>query len=338
MTRNFNVDERLIERLLCHQDRDTQETSPGDHVDEESLAMFADGALDESERAQVTTHLADCPQCRQAVSLMLSLSEQMVAQARPPHTLPLVHNRILWAAAAASVLVVAGLVLWSPPGGLQVAERRTYGEVSDLLRRGQFDSARDALREAADEGIHSDRIQSLQAQAILEIRGTIALESTGRLTDFGFEIGGIAARSTTPAESLRKRKEAYQLLVDAGGIEARLNRGYVLLALDQPDKALDEFSELTSIHADQPLPYLGKGLAQYILENYAAAESAFKEVLRLAPDNPAATINLAMTLEEQGKLEEAVVAWEKLPLESFPESTQADIRRNIKELRTQLNR
>jgi tetratricopeptide (TPR) repeat protein len=214
-----------------------------------------------------------------------------------------------------------------------------YAEARGLLEEGSFAAAEHALQQAAERGERSDRLRSLRAQAVLEIPSPIALASAGRLTDFDFQIGGIAARSAVPAEAQRKREAAYKLLdeTESAELEVRLNLGHVLLLLDRPDDALAEFQDLTARHPDEPLAWLGKGIAHFMAEDYEAAESAFQACLERDEQNTAAKINLAITLEEQGELEEALSLWESLPEDSLSEAERQSIAAEIEELRKHLN-
>jgi tetratricopeptide (TPR) repeat protein len=337
MNADDRLDERLLEPLLREVDA-AQDEGPGEHPDEETLAMFAEGTLEEAPRAEVVRHLAECPQCRRAAGWLLSVSSRGAEVVRRPRLWQPAPRGVVWLAAAAALLLMVGLLWWLPEGGVRVAENRVYSRASRLLGQRQFDAVRQSLREAAEQGIESDRLRSLEAQAVLEIDHPIGLAAAGQLSDFGFEIGGVAPRSAAPAEEQQKRQTALAVLrgTDSAEPEIQLNRGHVLLLLDQPEEALAEFRELTARHPDRPLAWLGRGIAQFMLEDFESAEESFRQCLRQDPEHTAAKINLAMTLEEQGKLEEALALWESLPKTALSPDERQQIDAEIRELRKHL--
>jgi tetratricopeptide (TPR) repeat protein len=149
---------------------------------------------------------------------------------------------------------------------------------------------------------------------VRRIPALLALASAGRLTDFGFEIGGATARGASQGQSSRLAEQALKVLSrsDSNDDAVALNRGHAFLSLQQPREGLAEFQRVIDRSPNSPLAWLGQGLARYALNEYPAAEEAFRACLRLDPDLSAARINLAMTLAEEGKIDEALSSWEDI--------------------------
>jgi hypothetical protein len=288
MANDSELDERLIRPILDAADRQVSERAPGDHPDEETLALFAQGALAGSERTALVRHLADCAECRQTASLVLRLSGSELAEAE--RVLPFRDAR-RWVPRTA--LAVAAAVLLAVVGLMWVQDGRRPAE-------------------------------------------PIALAYAGRLTDFGFEIGGVAARDAGRPGAGIAALRAQEVLNRTSGrsdLGAELNRGHALLMLGRAEEALAEFRRATRRALGEPLAWLGQGLAAFVLNDFAAAESAFRESLRLDPQSAAARLNLAMTLEELGKLDQAVTEWERLLAQPLPEAEARAVRSEIEELR-----
>jgi tetratricopeptide (TPR) repeat protein len=339
--------DRLVARLLREIDRAAGEGSPNidRHPDEETLALFALGELRGPERDELVRHLSECAACRQAASSVLTWSELAESVTHPS----LERSGSLWrprramawaglAAAACLLLAFATLIRLDVPGRPGMAtEGEAHAQATDLLQRGRFNEARAVVAEAVRHGIESDRLSSIEAQALRGIPGTIALAYAGRLTDFGFEIGGVTARSTAQGHPAGRAEEALGVLSRSGSEDdtIALNRGHALLSLQRPREALAEFQRVAGHTPGSALARLGEGLALFALADYSAAEDAFRACLRLDPEQGAARINLAMTLAEEGKTDEALAAWEEVLARSreLTDEERRAIRREVEELR-----
>src|SRR5262245_58372710 len=86
MTRCDEPGDRLVLPVLRAADLDdaTGAGPRGAHPDEETLALFTQGALAGPERDAAVAHLAACPECRQTVSLVLSLPAGATSPADAP--------------------------------------------------------------------------------------------------------------------------------------------------------------------------------------------------------------------------------------------------------------
>jgi tetratricopeptide (TPR) repeat protein len=163
----------------------------------------------------------------------------------------------------------------------------------------------------------------------------IALAWAGRLPDLGYEIGGAVARGPTTSGDTGGARRAYELLARASGNGATilLNRGHALLSLGRPADALADFKAAADHSPGEPLTWLGMGLAQFSLDHFTDAERSFRQCLSLDPNNVAARMNLAMTLEEAGRTAGAIEAWEQLLSSPLPEPGRETVRHHLDELR-----
>ncbi len=341
--------DRLVTRLLGQIDRaDGAEIQPFDrHPDEETLALFALGELREPERTALVRHLSECVACRHTAGALMTwteIADSVSAQTlERPRTDRRLRRLVGWIslAAAASVLLAVGLLIRFSDRGqigpIVTSESGVFARAEALIEKRQFDEARSVVAEASRRGITSDRLRALESQALRRIPTTLALAYAGRLTDFGFEIGGATARSAGSHPAADRAQQALKLLAGSGSDDAAvaLNRGHALLTLQRPREALAEFRRVSDASSEAPLARLGEGLAQFASADYAAAERAFRACLRLDPNQSAARINLAMTLGEEGKIEEALAVWEQVrahPRELSNEDRRA-IQREVEELR-----
>ena len=261
-------------------------------------------------REELLRHLDRCDSCRRVASLLMSLppgeEEQTVGA---PQSVQWSWRQIASLAIAACLLVTVGL-LFFPRGTSEVA---AYEESLRLLKSGRFTEAHDLVALAAEQGIESDRLRNLDAQALRKMPDPNALAYAGRLTDFGFDVTGAIARDPA-AEAGGEVEKAAAVLRAAGSTspEVILNRGHVLLAQDRPDEALSEFETACRSAPQNPLAWLGRGLANYMLDKMTEAEADFRHAIGLDPENIAARVNLAVMLGATGKTAEALKAWQSL--------------------------
>lgn len=329
-----HLDERLLAPLLRAVDRAAESEMPAEHPDEEMLALFAAGALAGAEREHLVRHLDLCPHCRQAASLLLTLPDEAPPAAGFRTNFWKTRPAGLWLALAATLLLAAGAFLLMPGRDPKTAEGRAYDEAGRALAVGDFDRVRRVVDEAARRGIDSGRLRSLEAQSLRKMPHALALAYAGKLGDFGYEIGGAVARDPSAQSLAHGLKPAGQLLARAGNndLEVLLNRGHLLLSQGRPREALAEFQAAKRLSPQDSLVWLGQGLAQYMLEDYAAASKSFRECLRLDPDSLPSRINLAMALEEQGEYTDALKAWQAVPMERLSPAEREQVEHAIEEL------
>lgn len=90
------------------------------HPDANLLSAFSENSLEKRERAEVMEHLAGCPQCRDVLALQALAATQVGEEGSPSKTPShargwLSRTELRWAAVAASLAVVAAIVLLRPP-------------------------------------------------------------------------------------------------------------------------------------------------------------------------------------------------------------------------------
>lgn len=122
-----------------------------DHLDADELNAFAEGALPVATRSRYVSHLADCDDCRRAVTELAAASrrvEKTVVPAPVPATpeswwkkigLRFAPTRLRYAAFAAVLIAVAGIAfaVWrkthEPPPVLVAQNKQTAGEAAHTM-------------------------------------------------------------------------------------------------------------------------------------------------------------------------------------------------------------
>ena len=218
--------------------------------------------------------------------------------------------------------MAVGIAILSPGGGRQLADARFYDQAKEQLEHGQFDQAEETLSAAEKDGVQSDRLLSLNSQAERHLPAAVALSVAGRLTQFGYDTSGTMTKEFEPLPISQGAEKALDVLDSARQqeLEAMLNRGHALLSLGQAKPALAEFDRAAKLDPKNAFAWLGRGMAGFMLDDYAAAEHDFRAALQLDPNSIAAQINLAMTLVEQGRKGDAIEIWQKLLKQSLSDS------------------
>ena len=346
MTPNVHDDE-LLRRILLQTDQ-ASETDVEDHLDDDTLALFVEGALEEPQRTLVIGHLADCDECRRIVACLLH--DESVEEAQDFKSYPLVasenftktssplKSRPLAIISAATVLMATGFwfAIVANTGGKSQLARQTYRHAETLLASSDFDQTIQVIQAARRRGATSDQLLSLQSQAVRHLPGTLALGLAGRLTDFGYDVDGTVARGTSSQTGL---SDARQLLESGRNneVELLLNRGHLLLSAGDSLGAVSDFRRVIDQAPDNIWGHLGLGLAQFIAEDFSAAQGEFEHCLKLDPGNVSARINLAMTLQELDKTDEAVRMWQSLLGEKLTTRDRELVERAMAELRPHKN-
>ncbi|MFN0196591.1 MAG: zf-HC2 domain-containing protein [Planctomycetaceae bacterium] len=318
--------------LLRHVLQRTEQTSAVsmNHPDEETLALFAAGGLTKSEHESLVNHLAQCPDCRIVVANLL-IDSQEISSPRAHTANTLTHaglikenspRRRMYAIAtvAATLLIAVGLWLRNgPPGSDPQMQAQVYDRASALLAQGDFERAESVLAESQAKGTWSERLLNLKIQAIRRIPSTVALATMGRLTQFGIGIDGSFARGGGSQTGLKEAGELLQS-ADQPSIELLLNRGHWALAAGETAQALTDFEAVTKQQPDDKWGWQGLGLSQFLNHEHAAAEASFRMVINLDATNLSAKINLALTLQELDRRDEARVIWQALSQETLSDA------------------
>lgn len=321
------------------------------HLDDDTLALFAERALSSPQQSIANEHLATCAECRKLVTCMLAdeavasnstTAVRSVPLLAPSNVSPPSKTRSMsgmFATIAAATILLAVSLWFAAPTDQNLNARRAqrkYRQAEQLLAQADFDGARSVLSAARQQGVRSDFLISLESQAIRHLPGTLALASAGRLTDFGYDVDGTVARGSTPRTGLN---DARQLLdtVRSEETEVLLNRGHVALSAGEAVSAIPDFQVVTNRDPENIWGWLGLGLAQFVERDLTAAETAFRRCLEIDPQSITAHINLAMTLQEQDRVEEATRIWQSLldsPLiESLSEKDRALVHRALAALK-----
>ncbi|MDZ4852314.1 MAG: tetratricopeptide repeat protein [Pirellulaceae bacterium] len=343
MKPTHSPEDRLLANLLLHNEAIDRALPMREHPDEETLSLFTEGLLPDYDRPAVIEHLASCSSCRQLIALLWEQDQSVDSRTTESENvdevrtirLPENFSRVnrLWTmalAVAAGLLLVVG-IQWQGGMSSQIAEGKTYASAKQLLSSADFEKAEQLLNEADRKGIRSDRLRSLSSQAVRRLPGSLALASSGLLTEFGFGIGGTIGRGSESKQGLR---EAELLLGDAPSeqLEVLLNRGHLKMSKNDFDAAAVDFARASEVDPQEPLALLGIGLADFARQDFAAAEVAFENCLRLSPNHLPARVNRAMTLEELDRFDEARAEWQRVLRGETPDELQAQIEQHLKTL------
>lgn len=319
MSRQDAPDKLLKELLGLAPQRDPP--LPETHPDEETLALLALGQLPRDARSSTMAHVADCDLCRQAVAEVLKAESPVEEVPGSPlaalPSKPLARKTAFayWAIAVAAglmLLVSATAVINPLLRGRR--ENAVYAEALAHLEEGRYQAARTVLEKGLARDPGSPRLSSLLAQTHRQMPAALALAHAGRLSDFGVEIGGIVARDPAQwphREGLAAADSALQT-VREDELEVLLNQAHLLLSRGDVESASEQLAGAQRRAPEHPLVWLGQGLVAFLKDDLQGAERAFRRSVELAPDNTAAKINLAMTLQEQGEASGAVAAWQEV--------------------------
>ncbi len=325
--------EQLLARLLALEGVTPSNATSTPHPDEEVLAQFVEGELEATQRDQLIAHLADCDACRELVSLVLQGDDRRApheAQSPAVSIRPRHQQRMVWAAVAATLLFsMLGTLAWRSLG---TSEPEFYDLALARLQSRDFAEARKVVAQAESQGVLSDRLRTLDAQAILQIPQLVSLAHAGSLNHFGYDVGGIVARSASSASAADLQQSAARAPQAIRSREVLLNRGHLLLLQGNPAQADELFQAVILDQPNDSLAWLGIGLAAYMQYEFAAAERAFQKSLSLQPTSLPAQINLAMTLEDLDRWPEALAIWNRLlQRASLDETTRAKIRQHVQQ-------
>ena len=129
----------------------------------------------------------------------------------------------------------------------------------------------------------------------------------------GADTGSVRARINYSSELLRKgrHQEALPyieeiLATHPSNLQAHINAGIVLLALDQPVEALMHLRIAEETYSGHPSMHAALGDAERSLGNLESAEHHFKRVIERQPSDARTCLVLANVLQEQGRLEESI--------------------------------
>jgi len=278
-----------------------QQPHRGPHIAENDdlLVRWSLGTLDSEERKEIFQHLSDCPECRDAVALMIeeqALDFGEVAddarQEEPaaPATAGLrpsrigrhstLRSKVPWAAAiAVGILILVGLFCWP----------RERTRLAHSLALVEFKYHWDG-RSYAKGGPATDQ----------EIREREPLE-----------------------EALRESPRDVRLM---------LQYGHLLLEQGNDREAAKQFEDALNIEPGNVDALTGLGVAMYMQKDIGieAALAQFRDAAGRDPDHFAAQLNTAICLESLGRRNEALPYWRRA-YELAPEHHKERLRKYLEE-------
>lgn len=181
-----------------------------------------------------------------------------------------------------------------------------------LLNCGEFDQAAREFEEA----LHIDPTQYLPAASLAQVRilqkrleeaEEIFLRLKQAYPDDPrplMNLADMAARRGRFDESVLLWKEIIQHR--ANDASAQFHLGMALLAIHFPNEAIKHLRTAAHLEARSPVMYYGLGIAYLFSGNNPKALLAFRAALTLAPGMSSAIHGLAMTLLNQGHIDEVI--------------------------------
>jgi tetratricopeptide (TPR) repeat protein len=215
----------------------------------------------------------------------------------------------------------------------KLLEEAGYALARRELEEKQFDPVADAVSRWRRLGVESVRLDNLRLQAERHFSAEYALAKHRSLLDYGYEVDGSA-----PAKPLPQITDAVEAqLAGWAGLQSRaggdpgpaLNRGQFLLTLGRLQEAAAVFAEVLRAHPNDADAHSGLGLAAYEERDYPRALRHFETAARERPDDAAAQINLAMTLDRLERPAEARPHWEKALEHTAEEEQRQAVRRHL---------
>ena len=265
------------------------------HISSEELAAFAAGSMDVHEAKLIVDHLEACPRCSEAfrsgVRLLGVVGDDLPAHALPDDVLNQARRangapypgvprsrsrlRMLWPAAAAAAVIIAGIMVWQP---------QLSGP--DAMSLSTFPAIETAAGEAS-------------SYSMLVIPGAEALITNGNTP----QRSGLPEPSQELETSLEKllRSHAQQTLDIEEAyalIAGKLAAGDYRVASELLGAAQRDFDERAEFSA-------ARGIALFHLNQLPEAEETFRAAIAIDPDRPVYQYNLAVVLQQLGETEES---------------------------------
>ncbi len=293
--RNHETD--VLQRVLAEVNYRADKVS---HLDDETLALFAAGALSGAERDAAIEHLANCDHCREVVASLMQADEE-VTFVQPQRKAAWFSPQVLAYALAACLLIgVTGFLvlpgLMNRAGGPPVAVNPPVGP--------------------------NDPGRTNPARPPLEM---VAFASHGRLTDYGFGLDG------RPSTQFEITKDIVPL-PEGQDIESLLKKGHLLLSQGHAKMASETFAEATEKFPKEPVAWLGAGLAAFVDRKPDVAEKNFRKALELNPQLQSARVNLAITLEAKDDKSAALKEWKAVLTQELSPADKEKIETRVKDL------
>lgn len=306
-TKPRNHETEVLQRLLA--EAEPSREADHEHLDDETLALFAAGALTGAARDAAIQHLAACDHCRKVAAFLMEENEES-SLALPPRKSTWFTPQVLGYALAASLLIgITGFFIL--PGILN----RAGGRPDQVAHKPPVQPG------------DPDKVQPNLVRPPLE---TLAFASQTRLTDYGF---GLDGRKLADFEMIK----SFEALPAGKDIESLLKRGHLLLSAGNAKLAGEVFQEATEKFPQEPVAWLGAGLAAFVDKNLDAAEKSFRKALDLDPNNQSARVNLAITLEAKNDRNAALQEWKHLLSQKLTPADREKFEQHVKVLEKESN-
>jgi tetratricopeptide (TPR) repeat protein len=197
-----------------------------------------------------------------------------------------------------------------------------------LAEQGQASEAIAAYRQATRIEPNNNRAWSNLGNALSGLErhqeAIAALRTALRLAPDSavglFNLGNALSAAGKPAEAAQSYMAA--LVQEPCMVEAAVNLSARLRQMGQPEAALQAAQVAVNAAAALPQAHMALGTAHYDMGHFAAAEQALRAALALHPGWALGLANLGLVLSAQGRLDEALVAYDSA-IARAPDEKQA---------------
>jgi Tfp pilus assembly protein PilF len=123
-----------------------------------------------------------------------------------------------------------------------------------------------------------------------------------------------------PEEQLQRLRKASDAVnaIESIDVEADLARAWIALKTNQPDEAIVSLDRIPDNAPENAAAQLARGVASFMLGDFADAESRFRKHLSLTDQSFAGLVNLGKVLKEQGKYVEALDVFRSIDSDQVP--------------------
>lgn len=322
MTYQETTDDRLLANLL----QKGQDEGQGldSEAAEDLFELYVEGRLPEADREEFLRYLDANPEAREAASLYMMHLESEAAAVEPEERVTpasvaggtwsaSMMRTLTFAAMAACLLLALGVAI-RPAGSPQVAMSRA----ADLLQNGEFEAA-EAILDQLDAD--STEAQVLVARAAVRESGDLSEAGPWSLLSYGYELGDAVAMDGAPPEEQQQRllkASGAVEAIDSAEADADLARAWMALKTNRADEAIVALDRILDADTDYAAAHLARGVASYMLGDFADAETRFRRHLEMTPESFAGQLNLGKCLAEQGNYAGAIEVFSTIVPQDAP--------------------
>ena len=280
-----------------------------DQMLQQGVAAHKDGNLQEAER------------------LYRAILQSQPAHPDANHNLGLIAVSVNQSAEALPLFILA---LEANPN----TEQFWLSYIKALIREGQFDNAKQALREGEEKGVTKEKLKALtqklvsvkaennpvQAPSQAEIQKFLNHYQNGKYGDaeklaisiteqfpehqFGWKaLGAVLMQTNRISETLVSSQKSVQLAPQDA--EAHINLGVTLQELGRLDEAEASYTQAIALKSDIAEAHNNLGNTLQELGRLEESEVSVRQAIALKPDFVEALSNLGNTLQKLGRLDEA---------------------------------